>query len=257
MHRNKWVFLQNHSLAYLPIPKNANTWMKTILLANSSNGDGFFAGEESPIEFLRRTQVTGIHHYGGMIGRKGITRITVIRDPKSRLVSAFLDKFVKKYPRDTRCLDWLSSKADKDLMDLCLLDLLEALAKLKPGRTNRHLRPQAEWIRKAGGPAYFDHIGRFDSLWETERYLESRGLEIPSIDFESPNSKRIFKTTSYLDSVESASDLSIGRLIQRNVFPEAESFFGPSESLLFNQIYNQDIDLWSLHGSRGQINGKD
>ena len=254
--RDVWIHLPEHSLLYLPIPKNANTYLKSIMLFNAGDAPDFKPGYESPAQFSTRT---GYRHKPVkrriLQGSAKNSRFLVLRDPRARLVSAFIDKFAKKYPTDTRYVDWLGANTGKKIKELTLVDLLEVLASLKPREMNKHLRPQSYWVDMAGGHEKFDFIGRVERLEQTERFLTRKGLSIPQIETQSLSSKVIFKTTSYSQAKPRNGDLTIGKLSMQNTFPSAERFFGAEEATLFEKVYQEDLALMARCDAREEPHG--
>lgn len=242
-HRDySWAMVQRLGVAFLPIPKNANTYLKGIFLHNATRG-AFDLNSHSPSDYLSSHSGRGIFPVSSRVVKNlKLERMLVLRDPRSRLVSAFLDKLVKKATSDPRYLVVLGSWANKSPLAVTFLDLLQYISATDLRALNKHFRPQFEWVRRAGGLEAASFVGTTEAMSHVEGFLLSRGFEIPRLA-KNRKSPAHLKVTPYDNMLRNATSATVGDLQNLSALPPPDAFFGDEESGLFNQVYELDLEL--------------
>lgn len=88
-------------VALLPIPKNANSYLKALILLNNSATADFDPVSGTALAYMKRSkrpQDFRVQNWQELRSAD-YTRLLAIRDPAKRLVSCFCDKLVKGQPR--------------------------------------------------------------------------------------------------------------------------------------------------------------
>ncbi|MGN6100928.1 MAG: sulfotransferase family 2 domain-containing protein [Devosia sp.] len=139
---------------------------------------------------------------------------TVVRNPYSRVVSAYLDKIKDRGVRDAytwgQFCNRYSLPADADISFAAFLNLL---ANDDPTQLDYHWRPQ--WMTTMVGQLPLHHIGRFEHLAVTFAWMRERGVPVASH----------FSFRSDADS-------------------SAASLIAPADRAAIEEIYSLDFDLF-------------
>ena len=93
-HRKRFLVNLSHKILYCPIEKNSCTLFKRILILNSEFSEQFIASTLDPHTFLKQT---------GLMKPENATpfqdadylRFIIVREPLERIVSAYMNKFVR------------------------------------------------------------------------------------------------------------------------------------------------------------------
>lgn len=237
-----WMVLDEFHLGYLPIPKNANSWLKAILLSNSYNAKHFNPQGETAYEFLGSGGLRGSIFGSSLskVRKKNLRKFVILREPKSRLVSGWLDKFVKKYPYDTTYSLPVASALGKSVSNLSFRDLLVFINTLRSNRVNPHFRRQSDWFAGIDDLNFFDFIGRVEEPSDVERFLISVGLSIPPFS----GNPGIYKKTDYQEFGTALAEVGLDTISGFKRLPTKGDFFGDSEEELFHQFYSADLQLY-------------
>ncbi|WP_123590287.1 sulfotransferase family 2 domain-containing protein [Salinisphaera orenii] len=252
---NFWVS-EKHKLIYLSIPKNANSYFKSLFLYNHPVAFDYVPELETANEYLSRTAKKGelTATSATILRDKGYTKFVILRDPLARLVSAYLDKVVnsarmsrhderrgKAYHSDgffNEISQTLGVKVDRDTLSFS--QLLRYLEKTSPFLVDKHYR--AQWIFLNRIP--FDYYGTMENIPDVLDFLKSRGLRTHSFTARSP------KRTPYTKPLPSGSNRNIAdmpasdlRLCDR--YPPAQEFFKQPATLeRAAKLYKSDISIF-------------
>ncbi|PAV26084.1 hypothetical protein CF392_07585 [Tamilnaduibacter salinus] len=221
-------------LIYFPIPKSACTTFTTFLAITDPDVLGFNSQTEGIHTFRNRTKSIRLNNFRLLLSDE-YHRFTVIRRPYERLLSAYLDKIVK--PKRSRAV----MVTEKD--DPSFQDLVYWIYTVPDHRIEEHFRPQTTFIRHVP----FDHIGLFDDLESTFRWLEQR----TSINPEQLLENRIHspKRTKYGESQPVKTPpyaMKASELASLASFPASEQFFADHLASLVNRRFEQDLKLYNV-----------
>ncbi|WP_156448607.1 sulfotransferase family 2 domain-containing protein [Mycobacterium sp. NAZ190054] len=249
------MYSDMHKLIYCPIPKNATSYLRSVLLRNDPNTQDFDPVAETALEYLTRKKFPaevatreGTLRERRLLRSGDYTKIVALRDPAKRLVSCFLDKFAKANTRDEAqierfCQDAssvLGKRITKD--DLSFASFAGYVFKVPDWRSDRHYRSQASYLRNIRFDHYFDVSEMTDLL----AFLTNRGLNVtlpktrnPSVDKKTPYSDEDYDYT-----MKPAKFLTLGELRTMPAFPRYDAFFDDELTGGFEQRYQGDIDLF-------------
>lgn len=240
-------YSDRHSLVYVPIAKNANSYLKAIFLLNSSTTVDFDPTNETALSYLSRKQAPASLVMKKRSARfRNYTTFAVVRDPAQRIVSCFLDK----------CAKVKGSLGEKILINFCL-DATKVLrhtvtpqsltfsqfmnfVKIVPDwRRNHHYRTQAALLKNINIDVFFD-VAEMEKIL---LFLENAGMrtELPQAAVTGIQKKTLYETNSCIPGMSEQPVKDLNRLA---AFPSFQTFFGDKELSLLNSIYKDDIDLY-------------
>ena len=229
-------FLVNSSrhFIYCPIAKVACTSFKLWMLE--------IAGETPPRPF--NEQVEAQRYSLRRLGHRAMSQIlqdpdyfsfAFVRNPWSRVVSAYLNKFqsvnvtsepvIAKLRRDRKRQDLTA--------DVPFREFIEFLSRGNPRKFDEHWRPQHLFLRDV----QLDFLGRFEHLSRDFAWVQQR-LEI---DTPLPH-HNVTGYADQADSQECVADLTAAKLKRRGPFPDYRRFYTPRLRDLVGQIYAEDIN---------------
>jgi hypothetical protein len=158
-------YIPGQPVAYVENPKACCTSIK-LMLWRHFDPTGAPDNPHCPIPdtpFVRAAEPSS--------GLLDATFFSVVRNPFSRFLSAYLDK--------TRPLAWLMTAKslgfDQENKP-SMLAILAALTDRNPAKTNPHFRPQ--FINLSEGIAPLDFLGHFENMTPVEDFLAKHSLEL-------------------------------------------------------------------------------
>lgn len=229
-------FLVNTSrrFVYCPIAKVACTSFKLWMLE--------VAGETPPRPF--NEQIEAQRYSLRKLGQRAANQLlqdpdyfafAFVRNPWSRVVSAYLNKFqsvnvtsepvIAKLRRDRRREDLTA--------DVPFREFIEHLARGNPRKFDEHWRPQHLFLKDRP----LDFLGRFEHLPRDFAWVQQR------LELETPLPHH--NVTSYAEqseSTECVADVTASKLKRRGPFPDYRRFYTPRLRDLVGQIYAEDIN---------------
>lgn len=144
-----YLVSEMHSLIYVPIPKNANSYLKATFLVNHPDAKDFNPKQETALAYLRRKpEKSIIGKSRRMLFDEKYKKIVVWRNPAKRLVSCFLDKFVKN-TADMPAVQHFCDDASKVLgrsispCSITFSDFIRYIDSIPDWRRNPHYRSQS------------------------------------------------------------------------------------------------------------------
>lgn len=172
-----YYFSTNLKLIYLAIPKNANSFFRAVFFMHSENATGFRPLEETAVEYLRRTPAARLRIPSvRALDDPGCTKMMILRNPFNRLVSAYLDKFVKTAANPPETARHYIRGASKKLAKVItpatftFADFLRYTATLDDKQLDTHWVPQVRFL--AGHT--FDFYGDVENIAPTYNFLRER-----------------------------------------------------------------------------------
>ncbi len=255
--RRYFLYASRQKLLYLSIPKNANSFVKAVMLCNDSAAAGFEPANETALQFAKRTGGFGSLELlnDGPLFDPAVRCLIVIRDPIGRLVSAYLDKFVK--PEIRGIAEKRDPVFDFDLIGFyrdvsrVLGEHVEAetfsfrqfisyVCAVPDYRRDKHYRCQSFYARVADGL----NVDAFDldGTGDLAEFLRNRGFSIIPARFKQPVVKR---TTYSANQMTPMTDFSARELASQGVLPPVECLFNQALLDLFARSYKPDIEWYS------------
>jgi sulfotransferase famil protein len=228
-------------LIYFPLPKSACTLFATFIALNSNTERAFDPQKQGVHQFRYRERELQLRNLA-LVRDDRYFRFTVIRDPYSRLVSAYVDKLVKAVKAGK---PWAT---ERKCAGHSFEHMVESLCTMHDARIEKHFRPQAAFIRNIP----MDHIGLFDDLGPTLRVIYDRyGIDIQK---DVASSVRAPKRTNYSQSSYSPSDY-VGNLTAREIasfkeFPAMECFYNDRLRNLVSKRYHEDLEIYQQAKSK-------
>ena len=249
--RPYWVVWDRGDLAYLPIPKNANSFLKSVFLQNMEQARDYSVDSETPLTYLKRIQkenrLPDYLRKDPILKKLAGRKIVVLREPFQRLVSAFYDKVVKKYPNDTSYSYEVSLAIGKPIEYLTFADVVEYLLSADDDRRNPHFMSQYLHLR---GYALrdFDHVGFVENMERTMEYLE--GVGFSAFDDSSYKSvSGIMKKTEYATSSgdynADPERIPLRELASMDRLPAYTEYYSGAVYKKFCKSYERDLYLYA------------
>lgn len=230
-------FLVNprHHFIYCPIAKVACTSLKLWVLA--------VAGDSPAPPFNEHLEV--LRHSLRQMGHRAACRVlndpdyfsfAFVRNPWSRIVSAYLNKFQSVNVTSQPVLAKLRAAGDsaQELRtDVSFREFVEFVARGNPQKFDEHWRPQHMFLKETR----LDFLGRFEHLARDFAWVQER-LEI---DTPLPhNNVTCYAPQSGGD--DTVADCSVAELRRRGPFPDYRRFYTPRLRDLVARIYAEDIE---------------
>lgn len=244
-------YLVNHKykLIYCPIPKNACTLFRTMMIQQSDDFDRYEELQLSIHEYmsvenmgLRLTDFSYLHH-------PEYFKFVILRNPFERLVSAYLDKIAKhKQPESfaQKLIEnvYKSMEMTPDIeQSITFSQLVRYLAKTEDKKINEHWRSQHTFLGL--GLFKFDYIGQFEKLDSVLKYLERKfGFQITRDVSKHHNQPEYITSYGNYDSQEKFPKKYPEELRKLAGVPTSNQFFTPELEQLVRERYAADIQLY-------------
>ncbi|MEM9217700.1 MAG: sulfotransferase family 2 domain-containing protein [Cyanobacteria bacterium P01_F01_bin.150] len=242
-----------HKIIYCKIMKNACTLLSTVLVENSENAQEFKETNLSIHEYLEsdrshfRLKKTD---FNKLLGEEYF-KFVVLRNPFERIVSGYIDKFVKpEYlfesfaePVIKEVHHWLN--LDCDLADsITFSQFIDYLLRTSDNSLDAHWRPQNTFLDY--GLFEFDLVIQFENMHPSLLLLEKKfGFNI------NKNVTRSSHITRYGDfsASEKFSDASPADLRRLNGYPSANQFYTPELEAMIRDRFADDIRIYETQFS--------
>jgi hypothetical protein len=237
----RYVFLPQYRVMYSPIPKNASTtiqrWLYSLCVAEPAT-DINRAIEQFT---LWRTGLAARK----LLSRPDIFRFTVVRNPRNRLVSAFMSKVVRGNQdllRGTGC-------RSERVCQLTFRSFVQEMLQLSPEEVEAHVRPQYLFF----GNTDFDMVGRFESLDCCLREIATR-CGLPFTWGSWGQTQRLAqppKSTS-----KPMADWTVEQLRQLPSAPPYEAFYDAELVDLVDAYYRIDLERFGYTARHAESGGQ-
>jgi len=243
-------------LVYLPLPKNACTLLKATFVMNTSHRQAYLAQGTHIHPFCNRLTAKPLKR--DLIMGSDYFRFVVLREPMHRVLSAYLDKFVRRrHVRDRnvrlqqitntiRTAQSLAGISYDPERSISFEEFVRFLATANDGEFNMHWMPQ---FRTVGTDlSIYNHVGKVERLKETLELLESRfGFVQEALTAQHlPTLRRHtvkFSETSSLKNPYRALPHELDEF--ESAMPMPELFFPPEVKALLAQRYATDLALYA------------
>jgi hypothetical protein len=206
---------ERHGLVYVETPKVGCTAIKRFLQEIEADPgtelpQNVHDKPNSPLKSPNNSQ----YSVDEILGSLRFTRFSFVRNPYSRVVSAYLDKIVTNQWEKERRLPPLGYDPNDEVE---FIDFLKSISQYPPQRMDIHWMPQYTILRP--DRINYEYLGRFEDFTESFRYLVEQYLP------------------THLDRVPTK-NLAKHRT---NADTRVEELIGPNEDALIRQIYEQDF----------------
>ena len=252
---NNCLINHKYKIIYCPIPKNACTLFKSMMVEHSKDGARYRNSQED------------IHHYASARKDTAVAldnldylthpdyfKFAIIRNPFERLVSAYLDKIVKHEVPEIFAQELIKKvqhflNRDYDLeKSISFQDLLYYLAKNEDYNLNEHWRSQSSLLGRE--LLKFDYFGQFEQLDKVIKFLENK-FQFKITTNVSKNHNKNNHITNYIGNVISGNfyaeypqKLRYFKF-KKHGFPEAKHFYSSELIELVKIRFAQDIELYN------------
>jgi tetratricopeptide (TPR) repeat protein len=250
--RKRTLVDHERKLVYLSLGKNACTLLKATFVMNGVHREDYLASgwpihhycTKLTAEPLDREAIMGPDYF----------RFVVLREPMRRVLSAYLDKFVRKRnARDRRQMAETIRRAQEMAgvpydaeRSISFEEFVRFLAVVEDAEFNMHWMPQA---RSVGMDlSIYNHVGKVERLKETLDLLENRfGLvpELVTTKHMPTANKHVakFSETSTLQNPHSALPEELATY--DDGLPVPDMFFTAEIKELLQKRYADDVALYS------------
>jgi hypothetical protein len=222
------------------------------MVLNTDGTEDFRPDHESVLQYLSRKRGSPVRLRSlRLLDDPAYTKMVTLRNPMNRMVSAYLDKFVKPHPDlDRKYADFAGAaratagEAGSSDRSISFREFVAYSATLQREDLDPHWRPQSDYV--AGRT--FDVYGRFEDLSPVyDFFAGTYGIDLDKI---ARRKVRSPKVTDYRRGETEAGTARFGDATPRELrelpgFPEAHRFFDRALFDLFERRYRQDIVLYA------------
>lgn len=236
-----------HGIQLAKVPKNASSFFRHLFLINHPSAVEFNASKEPAHVFNERIRNKNIP-----VKKKRPVRnaeymtCVVLRDPLSRMVSAYLDRIVKKIgtgardePRQRFYYD-VSKSAGKEVTsrNITFNNFLTYAVSCPDYRRDKHYRTQISFFRHYS----VDLFSTTEELSGLFSLMERRGMKIPEQSLSHPKKTRYERRGS--PEYPATGHLTASQLKSRSGFPSPRTFYSEQTVQMLLSEYTADIDLY-------------
>ena len=240
-HRKRFLVNDSHKILYCPIEKNSCTLFKRILILNSEFSEQFIASTLDPHTFLKQT---------GLMKPENATpfqdgdylRFIIVREPLARIVSAYMNKFVrsKRYKIALKITRDYRRQFDQTYDENRLLnfsEFVQHISKQKNQEMDVHWRPQIDFVRHEF--ELFQYKVTMERIADFISILSGRmGVELDASKTANQNHYATYPPGMNFHITPPE------ELRQLKSVPEADSLLTPELRNVLTQRYARDIELY-------------
>lgn len=225
------MFSEHLSAVYYPIPKAGCTAIATLLATYDPECSDFDPVEDGVHRYRFRKAALRPDSLEPLYSARN-WRFTVIRSPAERIVSGYIDKFVKpffQYPHldSSLAAGWTLRK------------VVEKLARLRDSQINKHWRPQYRFFNYAE----LDYIGAFERMDLVFEIVYSVLGVAPG----EASRNRVYKKTEYSNEGDplpkSPADMTPIEFRDVGRVPPASDFLTDDVAKVIKERYRWDYEL--------------
>ncbi len=238
---NYYIINHQYKLIYCPIPKNACTLFKEIIVSNSEHQSDFQDSDLDVHRYVRQNNVElGDFNY---LSNPEYLKIAMVRNPFDRLVSAYLNKFVrpkkvtpivKNVIRDIYQFNNIKPNQKKSVT---FSDFIHYLARTEDHYLNEHWRSQYFFLGM--GLFEFDLFDSLENVGHIIQKLESRmRIEI--------SKKKTKNKTNYSENTVKKDwhEMYPQQLREFEQLPTASSLYTNELIALVKSRYALDVEMY-------------
>ncbi len=253
--RNLTLIDPDRHLAYVAVPKNACSLLKASFVLNSRYREAYLASGETIHRFCGQLMA-------GMIaaeipsGPKSF-RFVVLREPRLRILSAYLDKIVRgrhreidpytemQVARTVREAQAALGMPDDPARSISFEEFVRYLATADDVQFDMHWMPQVQMVGTDLGR--YDHVGTVERLSDTFDLLASRFGYVDATSLDA----RLLEEDPHVTKFSETADLkqpyrALPHALEafQDGVPVPDLFFTPELKLLLEQRYAADVALY-------------
>lgn len=228
------IVSESLKVVYYPIPKSACTLFITMLALFDSETTDFVPEEEGIHRYRFRKSALRPKNLS-ILNNNNYFRFTVIRNPFERIVSGYVDKFVKPFI--------IKPDIDRNLATTWTLrKLIEFLSNASDSQIDKHWRPQYLFFKNVE----LDYIGTFEYM----NHVYDKLRQKLNIDIETQVATRIYKKarTNYTDKIifnqKHVSELIPLEFVTLGGIPRIESFLNEDLRAIIRRRYAEDLEIY-------------
>ena len=251
-----WLINRDLRVAYRPIPKNANSFLKAVFLLNDPLARDYEPSKETALRYLERNNKECFFATFRELASGGISRFTVLRCPVRRFASAYCDKILKPTKMDggkTALRNELCGNVSRFLGktvtadNVVFSDFVACTLSMPDDSRDRHYRSQSSFL----DGQTVDHYFSVEKLDDAIQYLCGMGFDSGSITSARSGVSGIVKKTEYMPGAADhipylgnteASKIRNGLTAMK--FPGFEQLFSKATLEQFLECYATDVRLY-------------
>ena len=238
-----------HKFIYCAIPKNASSsLMKSIVaLENTSKTKEISNSSRDTIrKYVEMNYALSTYTYkdAERIAGNNYFKFVVVRNPWARLVSTYLNLFVRLHEHGNlndlviSSVKYIRGKKpiDKNSINISFQEFVQYVCHEKDEHLDQHCIPQYLFL----GDIEFDFVARMENLIEDLNYIQNKleiSLELPKLN-----------VTKYASSSMDKNDASIlypDKLRNLNKLPNYQAFYNLELIEMVGQRYKKDIEMFN------------
>lgn len=244
----KKAYLVNHqyNVIYCPIPKNACTFFKTVLVENSDQRQRFEENKMSVHVFTRQKSAGFMLSDCKYLHDANYYKFAILRNPFDRLLSAFANLFIEPLRWDQPLEPVVKNVIDDIYLNLnqevdykksiTFHQFVHYLARTEDADLDYHWRPQHFSLGADG--ATFDLLGQFENMATVLQLLRKHtGLKINDRKYNPTNYEQVIPIENYAQKYP-MDILSCGHI------PGVKSFYTKNLSAIVRERYEEDIKIY-------------
>ena len=244
-----------HKIIYCPIPKNACSIFKIMMVEHSEDRERYLNSQINIHRYASALKNTAVVLDNlDYLKRPDYFKFTILRNPFNRLVSAYLDKIVKREIPEVFAQELIhkvqqSINKNYDLeKSISFQEFIQYVANTEDYYLNPHWKSQSSFLGR--GWIKFDYLGQFEQLDKVIANLENKfGFQI------STNVSRSLTRTDHV--TEYITDILPDKYyakypqelrnykLKHGGFPDAASFWNSELIELVKIRFAQDIELYN------------
>ncbi len=240
-HRKRFLVNQTHKILYCPIEKNSCTFFKRLLLLQSPFADLFLASELDPHNFLKQTGLMRPETVDPFI-HDDYLRFVVVREPIGRIVSAYMNKFVRsrRYKVALKLTESYRQQMGQPYDEGQLLtfsEFVRHISQQNDANMDVHWRPQSDFVRNEID--LFQYKVTLEKIPAFTAVLSRRmGIELDAS--KTANQNHYGSYSNDLDLHLTAPE----DLRKLEYVPDTKSLVTPELMEILNSRYSKDIELY-------------
>ncbi|MGB3404816.1 MAG: sulfotransferase family protein [Microcoleaceae cyanobacterium] len=240
----RFLINSKYNIVYSPIEKNACSLFKNILVNHSESGEDYRKSKIAVHRYINANKDKFFaQEFSSLCSSKNF-KFVILRNPLDRLVSAYIDKFVRS-PKPNRHSISVINRVYKSLgenpdqnQSITFRQFVTFLTDKEDRLLDPHWRPQ--YIYLGLGLLEFDFIGQFENLTPAIKALEEKlntHIETEVAPAHRINYGNFDKDKKYCDTYPKD-------LRKLNSFPNSSSMYTPDIEEMVRKKYAKDIEIY-------------
>jgi hypothetical protein len=235
---------RDRKIIFCRIPKNANSLFTYMMLDLSKYREDYERSNLTFSQYISQNKQNFFLKDLNNLNEREYFKFAILRNPFKRLVSGYLDRFVKRpvninsQPAIENVYNFLGMEIDLK-RSITFSQFVHYLARTEDKDLDLHWRPQVNFLGL--GLFEFDFIGQFEELNSIIQFLENK-LEI-TIKTEVSNKVHITNYANF-NSGEQFHDFYPHELNQLEGLPKSQNLYTPELENLVRQRYANDIKIY-------------